>query len=411
VPLWLRLEWNCVDFELAVKHLDDRQGHHCNAEGQHRNEEDFRKKQCAPWLECRRGKDIKIHLFCLDLQNQIEEEAPELAPIPAGLSNVNVSLTGPVILLLDTNAILAMLNCKDCKDCGKDPNRIASLFSVDTFNFQNILSRHRKSQKQGKSERDFILCICTTIRNELDYRKKVMPHIRHCLRRIVSDDSSGEDSYLSDMVRSGIAVLPKSLQAEMALGQSHSRQVVEFSAAQDTNTQNDLKLINIAAYYRSRSKNAIIISNDNGVISMARSHGVPVESLKELDKNLKRIGNKKEWDTETMTKCLRNAKKDLSGQQMSDDVEENRSVFDHLEEGSRVVDKLTSSYVTAMAALASIQSVLDAADEEAKIEKIREVMASITTLPSGEQSNMERKKLMEQWSKLIKSSDPFQNKE
>ncbi|PRP86626.1 hypothetical protein PROFUN_05105 [Planoprotostelium fungivorum] len=404
VPLWLRLEWNCIDYASVVTHMTQNKIHHCNAEsGDERDDNDFRKKQCAPWDPCYNGKDTVVHLYCLDLQFEVEGEAEEPQAGVQLTSTPSSSMTGPILLLLDTNAVMSMLNSRDCTECGRDTRNGEQ--SVRHFTFDNIISRHTKSMANDSNYKPhFVLCICTTVRTELDHRKKVMPSMRHCLMRITSDELGGQ-FLLTSMVRSGLIVLPKSLQAEMALLSSSSSQVIDFSSARDANTQNDIKLINVAAYYRKRGRNAIILSNDKAVISMSRTHGVPVESLKSFDKLIGKLKSNEEWDGDIISSCLSKASVDIMGNEMSPSPNDSKSLFDHITDASDMMTKLSRSHSILSSTLASMRETLERGGSQEQLREILEKMDS--NVLNKEKVEEECAQLVSEWSNVMKRSDPF----
>jgi hypothetical protein len=74
-PLWLRLEWNCIKYQQAKSDLEELEIVFCSAETQIEDKGGNRAKNCSPFGSCLQSVEVAIHLFLLDLQSQIEEDA------------------------------------------------------------------------------------------------------------------------------------------------------------------------------------------------------------------------------------------------------------------------------------------------------------------------------------------------
>jgi hypothetical protein len=204
-----------------------------------------------------------------------------------------------------------------------------------------------------------------------------MPKFRHCLQKITSDDNAG---YLAKLIRSGFGILPKSMQAELHL--LNHEHVVDISSS-DNNTQNDLKLINLAGWYHSKYHNVIVISNDKSVISLAKNHNIPVESLRVLDQNLAKVHPSIPWNAQTIIDSIPQAKLDTKGNPLGDVVKP-KSFIDAIENASDIVTNLLNLI-------------------EQKNTQQQDVQVS-----SEEELLVKRgKQLVEEWQYLLLHTDPF----
>ncbi len=364
VPLWLRLEFNFINLELLEKGYDYKSAL-CPCDASNRN-------LCGPnscslvHKSSQDNKKCKVHLYVFHLQyekpeestlltdakntiqkikqrsasspsngveqvNEKEQISPEIAADEMFVSHL------PTYIFIDTCAILNMID-------GPKFVHPAEHRFCQNFNFKSLISK-AMAHKFGtalENEGDKVHLIVTdTVMQELDHRKS--KEKREWLREAIRRQIQSDQGYMEKCSRMKFMTCLGAHQGELLLKSSNT----SFFSTPNVqgNLYNDLKLLEVAMFWSKElgfNKNVIVLTSDYEVKRRARSHNIPAELIKNIDKSLTSFTAKNPdapWTASVIKACMREVYKELS-QNPGTITSNPNSIFAELESAGALVKKL-----------------------------------------------------------------------
>jgi len=362
-PIWLRLEFNFINVELLEKEYDFKSLlHPCEASD---------RVKCGPNSCCllnqstEENQKCKVHLYVFHLQYQKPEESTLLtdakdkiqkmkqqSPTPETKEEQSLPDTKPVsvdekfvsdlptYIFIDTCAILNMID-------GPKFVSPSDYRFCHSFNFKSLISKALAGQFGTSLERDgdkIHLIVTDTVMQELDHRKS--KEQREWLREAIRRQIQSDQGYMEKCSRMKFMTCLGAHQGELLLKSSNT----SFFSTPNAhgNLYNDLKLLEVAMFWSKElgfNKNVIVLTSDYEVKRRARSHNIPAELIKNIDKSLTSFSAKNPdapWTAGVIKSCMRNVYEELSHN--TDTVASHpNSIFAELEGAGSLVGKLVQA--------------------------------------------------------------------
>mmetsp|Transcript_2953 Transcript_2953/g.11277 ORF Transcript_2953/g.11277 Transcript_2953/m.11277 type:complete len:803 (-) Transcript_2953:186-2594(-) len=297
MPLWLRLEYNRIDAQEALEHLEHLQLSWCNA--QNRN-------LCGPF-HCAKKNIPHVHLYCFEHQYQNPELAPLLLETQDSVSRMReclekriledrgvkdipqvkeeydlaisreISTQLPLYIFVDTCSVLNMMGS------GTAPSKKLNI--AQRFCFKNLLRKAKLKQfgELGSRADSIHLILTDTIMQELDYHKN-------------ADQKGSFSTMIRQLTRDGGVFQKASHLNFLTLLGAHEAELLIKSEGREFFGQdgrslvsNDLKLLQVALFWQEAigvSGSVMVLTDDHEVHRRAKQHSLPAELLRTLDSNL-----------------------------------------------------------------------------------------------------------------------------
>lgn len=424
LALWLRLEWNCIVHEEFLAFIRDNKIAFCDAE---LAATEWRDRSCVSYRQCSRSKDTKIHVFLMDLQSPLQEDLPLLKELEA---DQGMSSSSPLLIFLDTNAILGMLEFYKCDMCKGGSTGKEQYSIVRNFTFSKLLEMHQRNMFgncfSNHGDRVY-LYLCNTVQIEMDYRKKMMSRASHCIKNFLSGT---EKSFLGRIVRcvtisflawhlSGIRCGAQSArsgsaspQPDLGLhfpfgGEIHSK----WSQTHQRGGLASLQSTPLCSLSDTvfQFKNAMILSNDKSLTVLAKKHNVPTASLKDLDKQMKKlVESNKPWTSSALLECIPEAHQSLDGKPLGEPIKPH-SILDAIEASIDITALLQQRLLAAVKVLQSIGDELKSMPSDpSKLESLQKnIQVAQSELLDAELQTKVQSAMLE-WQQEIKNAGQAQ---
>eukprot|EP01080_Neovahlkampfia_damariscottae_P006450 gene6450-10457_t len=324
--LWLRLEWNFIDYEEAKIYIKSLNISFCEA---------VNRKKCGTTFCVNKYKSekSKVHLYVFYLQYQEISESKKMNEMK------NLIIEGkekeiPLYIFLDTCSLIKMLT----------PSKETKGSFAKNFTFKKLIEK-AKEEKFGaemKNSSDKVYLIITdTVIQEIDYRKKM----DYNLRKLIIPQIQSERGYLSECMKLEFLEVLGAHQGEL-LNQQNEYQIFDRLEKSDRNHENDLILIEIALSWNdlfNSSGNVILISDDNDVVARAKRHNLPAEFLMTLDKNLDNINDDEVWTSSVIKNCIPNAMFSNGKMINTTPLKKSINIYEELEIAAKLIEKLLNN--------------------------------------------------------------------
>jgi rRNA-processing protein FCF1 len=364
-PLWLRLEWNFINLELLNAKYDLKNLlSPCYA---------VDRMNCGPNGCCnalsKESSKCKVHLYVFHLQYLKPEESTLLTEAKSKIQNIvreeNLSTPSvtkasseleaisekfasklPTYIFIDTCAILSMIDAPRHIQVKPSEHRFCQ-----SFNFRKLIEMARNGKFGSCFESDgdkTHLIITDTIMQELDHRKS--KESREWLKEAIRRQLQSEKGYMESCSRLKFMTCLGAHQGELLLKASNIHFFENCHSQQSsTNLYNDMKLIEIAMFWSRElgfNKNVIVLTSDYEVKRRAKSHNIPAELLKNIDRSLTNFSQNNPdspWTANVIKSCMSSAFADLDTSSISPISSSATSIFNEIESAINLVEKLTKS--------------------------------------------------------------------